>query len=186
MFNKAPSSCCGPYDELVIPQGRTKVDWEVELGVVIGKPARFLSDAVNPLDYVAGYCLVNDVSERDDQKQRGGQWIKGKSHDGFCPIGPWLLAANDIHDPQQLALWSAVDGQRMQDGTTADMVFSVAHIIRYLSQFVTLEPGDLICTGTPPGVAMGYRGPGDPPFLRAGQTLSCGIEQLGEQERACV
>lgn len=178
LFGKATSAICGPNDDVVIPRHSTKTDWEVELGVVIGKPAKYveLDDA---LSHVAGYCVVNDLSEREFQLERSGQWIKGKSCDTFGPIGPWLVTADEVGDPQNLALWLEVDGHRYQNGHTSTMVFGVAQLIHYLSQFFTLHPGDIISTGTPPGVGLGIKP--DPVYLRAGQTMRLGIEKLGEQ-----
>ncbi|MDX1402406.1 MAG: fumarylacetoacetate hydrolase family protein, partial [Kiloniellales bacterium] len=151
VFLKATSSIVGPNDPVEIPRGSEKCDWEVELGVVIGTRAKYVPEA-QALSHVSGYCVVNDVSERHFQAERGGQWTKGKSHDGFGPIGPWLVTRDEVPDPQDLALWLEVDGKRFQDGNTSTMIFSVAHIISYLSQMMTLEPGDVIATGTPPGV----------------------------------
>ncbi len=182
VFMKATSSICGPNDAIEIPRGSSKTDWEVELGVVIGLRAKYV-DEHRALDCVAGYCLVNDVSERAFQKERGGQWVKGKSHDTFGPIGPWLVTRRDVPDPQRVRLWLDVDGRRMQDGSTATMIFPVATLVSYLSQFMTLSPGDVISTGTPPGVAAGLI---PPPFLRAGQVIRLGAEGLGEQEHRTV
>ncbi|MFQ3595651.1 MAG: fumarylacetoacetate hydrolase family protein [Sphingomonadaceae bacterium] len=177
LFMKATSAICGPNDPLLIPPGSTKTDWEVELGVVIGTRARRVSPA-QALAHVAGYCVVHDVSEREDQLERGGQWVKGKSHDHFGPIGPFLVTADSVPDPQALRLWLEVDGHRYQDGSTSTMVFGVAELVAYISRFMTLEPGDIISTGTPPGVGLGQR---PPVFLRPGQTIRLGIEGLGEQ-----
>lgn len=177
VFFKATSAICGPNDEVLIPRGSEKTDWEVELGVVIGREARYVGEA-EAMDHVAGYCVINDVSERDFQIRRGGQWVKGKSADTFGPIGPWLVTRDEIADPQALAMWLEVDGHRYQDGSTATMVFGVAHLVSYLSQFMSLQPGDIISTGTPPGVGMGQ----DPQtYLKAGQTMRLGIAGLGEQ-----
>lgn len=177
VFFKATSAICGPNDEVLIPRGSEKTDWEVELGVVIGREARYVGEA-EAMDHVAGYCVINDVSERDFQIRRGGQWVKGKSADTFGPIGPWLVTRDEIADPQDLAMWLEVDGHRYQDGSTATMVFGVAHLVSYLSQFMSLQPGDIISTGTPPGVGMGQ----DPQtYLKAGQTMRLGIAGLGEQ-----
>ncbi|WP_425400267.1 fumarylacetoacetate hydrolase family protein [Aeoliella sp.] len=183
LFGKATSAICGPNDDVVIPRHSTKTDWEVELGVVIGKPAKYveLDDA---LSHVAGYCVVNDLSEREFQLERSGQWIKGKSCDTFGPIGPWLVTADEVGDPQNLALWLEVDGHRYQNGHTSTMVFGVAQLIHYLSQFFTLHPGDIISTGTPPGVGLGIKP--EPVYLRAGQTMRLGIEKLGEQTQRVV
>jgi len=175
LFLKANSALTGPNDPVVLPQGSAKGDWEVELGVVIGTRARCVSEA-HALSHVAGYCVVNDVSERAFQLERGGTWDKGKGCDTFGPVGPWLVTADEVPDPQKLRLWLDVGGERMQDGTTADMVFGVARLVSYISRFMTLEPGDLIATGTPAGVGMA-RGR----FLTAGDTLRLGITGLGEQ-----
>jgi 2-keto-4-pentenoate hydratase/2-oxohepta-3-ene-1,7-dioic acid hydratase in catechol pathway len=175
LFLKANSALTGPNDPVVLPQGSGKSDWEVELGVVIGTRARCVSEA-DALSHVAGYCVVNDLSERAFQLERGGTWDKGKGCDTFGPVGPWLVTADEVPDPQRLELWLDVGGSRMQDGTTADMVFGVAQLVSYISRFMTLEPGDLIATGTPAGVGMG-RGR----FLKAGDTLRLGITGLGEQ-----
>jgi len=175
VFLKANSALTGPNDPIVLPQGAQKGDWEVELGVVIGTRARYVPEA-DALSHVAGYCVVNDVSERAFQLERGGTWDKGKGCDTFGPVGPWLVTADEVPDPQQLALWLDVGGVRMQDGNTADMVFGVAQLVSYVSRFMTLEPGDLIATGTPAGVGMG-RGR----FLKPGDTLRLGIAGLGEQ-----
>ena len=183
LFMKANSAICGPNDPLIIPKGSTATDWEVELGVVIGQTARYI-DPARAMEHVAGYCLVNDVSERDFQQKRSGQWVKGKSADSFGPLGPWMVTRDEIADPQNLAMWLEVDGHRYQDGSTATMVFGVAHLVAYLSQFMTLHPGDVISTGTPPGVGMGQKP--DPVYLRPGQTLRLGIEGLGEQCQTTV
>jgi 2-keto-4-pentenoate hydratase/2-oxohepta-3-ene-1,7-dioic acid hydratase in catechol pathway len=180
VFMKATSAICGPNDPIIIPQGADKVDWEVELGVVIGREASYVSKD-DALDYVAGYCAVNDVSERAYQTERGGQWTKGKSADSFGPIGPWLVTKDEIADPQNLALWLEVDGTRYQDGSTQTMHFDVAYLVSHLSQFMSLQPGDIIATGTPSGVGMGQKP--HPIFLREGQTVRLGIEGLGEQQQ---
>ena len=178
IFMKATSSYSGPTDDIHLAPGSEKTDWEVELGVVIGKRAtRIARDAA--LDHVAGYCVVNDVSERAWQIERAGQWVKGKSADTFCPTGPLLVTADEVADPQALGMWLDVDGKRMQDGSTMTMVFGVSEVVAYLSQFMTLEPGDLICTGTPPGVGMGQKP--SPVYLQGGEIVSLGIEGLGEQ-----
>ena len=156
VFFKATSSICGPNDAVEIPRGSTKTDWEVELGVVIGTRAKYVSEA-DALSHVAGYCILNDVSERDFQLHRSGQWVKGKSHDTFAPMGPWIVMADEVPDPQNLAMSLSVNGQSMQDGSTRTMHFSVATVISHLSQFMTLHPGDVIATGTPPGVGMGQK-----------------------------
>lgn len=177
IFMKATSAICGPNDAIRIPRGSTKTDWEAELGVVIGRPAKYVSQD-RAFDHVAGYCVINDVSEREFQIERGGQWTKGKSCDTFGPIGPWLVTPDEIADPQRLAMWLEVDGTRRQDGSTETMVFGVAHLVSYLSQFMSLQPGDVISTGTPPGVGMGQK---PPVYLEPGQTVRLGIEGLGEQ-----
>ena len=177
LFMKATTAICGPDDEVLIPRGSRKTDWEVELGVVIGTRARYVEEA-DALAHVAGYCVVNDVSEREFQTERGGQWVKGKSADTFGPMGPWLVTRDEVADPQGLKLWLDVDGERRQDGTTATMVFGVAHLVSYVSRFMTLAPGDVISSGTPPGVGMGMK---PPTYLRAGQTMRLGIEGLGQQ-----
>src|SRR3954454_3622296 len=182
IFMKATSAVCGPDDPVEIPRGSEKTDWEVELGVVIGTPAKYVTEA-QAMDHVAGYCVVNDVSERAFQAERSGQWTKGKSHDTFGPIGPWLVTRDEIADPQDLAMWLEVDGRRFQDGSTRTMVYQVAFLISYLSQFFSLQPGDVISTGTPPGVGMGQK---PPVFLRPGQTMRLGIDGLGVQTQTTV
>ncbi|MCG5259281.1 FAA hydrolase family protein [Cupriavidus gilardii] len=177
VFMKATSALNGPDDPVMLPRDSVKTDWEVELGVVIGTRAQDVPPAT-ALDHVAGYCVVNDVSEREFQIERGGTWDKGKGCDTFCPVGPWLVTRDEVPDPQALSLWLDVNGERMQSGTTATMVFDVATLVSYVSRFMTLHPGDLICTGTPPGVGMGFK---PPRFLRAGDTMRLGIEGLGEQ-----
>ena len=177
IFMKATTAICGPDDEVLIPRGSEKTDWEVELGVVIGTTARYVGED-DAMAHVAGYCVVNDVSERAFQAERGGQWTKGKSADTFGPMGPWLVTRDEVADPQALGMWLDVDGERRQDGSTETMVFGVAHLVSYLSQFMTLAPGDVISTGTPPGVGLGMK---PPTFLEAGQTMRLGIEGLGEQ-----
>ncbi len=179
LFMKATSAICGPNDTVLIPRGATKTDWEVELGVIIGTEARYLSEA-EALDHVAGYCVVNDLSERAFQMEREGQWVKGKSADTFGPIGPWLVTRDEIPDPQALHMWLDVDGQRRQDGSSGTMIFGVAHLVAYISQFMSLQPGDVIATGTPPGVGMGQK---PPVFLKPGQTMRLGIAGLGEQRQ---
>jgi 2-keto-4-pentenoate hydratase/2-oxohepta-3-ene-1,7-dioic acid hydratase in catechol pathway len=179
LFMKATSAICGPEDPLVLPRGSTRTDWEVELGVVIGRPAKYVDEA-SALEYVAGYCAVNDVSEREYQIERAGQWTKGKSCDSFGPVGPWLVTPDEVADPQALALWLDVNGARMQEGTTAKMIFGVARVISYLSGFMTLHPGDIIATGTPPGVGMGMR---PPRYLKAGDVVELGVEGLGRQRQ---
>jgi 2,4-didehydro-3-deoxy-L-rhamnonate hydrolase len=183
MFMKALSSLTGPNDEVMLPKGSTHSDWEVELGVIIGKTCRHVAED-KALDHVAGYVLANDVSERFDQKQRGSQWSKGKGHDTFCPVGPWLVTPDEIGDPQDLAMSLDVNGERMQTGNTKTMVFSVKQIIAYLSQYVTLFPGDLIITGTPPGVGEGKKP--DAIFLKAGDEMTLSIAKLGVQTQKVV
>ena len=182
VFFKATSSICGPNDAVEIPRGSTKTDWEVELGVVIGTRAKYVSEA-DALSHVAGYCILNDVSERDFQLHRSGQWVKGKSHDTFAPMGPWLVTADEVPDPQNLAMSLSVNGQSMQDGSTRTMHFSVATVISHLSQFMTLHPGDMIATGTPPGVGMGQK---PQVYLRDGDEMVLSIEGLGEQRQTCI
>ena len=182
LFMKATSAICGPNDDVIIPKGSLKTDWEVELGVVIGRSARYVSEA-NALDHVAGYCVINDVSERAHQIERGGQWVKGKSADTFGPIGPWLVTRDEVPDPQDLSVWLEVDGHRFQNGSTRTMVFGVAHLVSYISQFMSLQPGDIISTGTPPGVGLGQK---PPVYLRAGQVMRLSIEGLGEQRQTVV
>lgn len=179
LFFKATSAVCGPNDDVLIPRGSLKTDWEVELGVVIGKEARYVDEA-EALDHVAGYCLINDVSERAFQIEMGGQWVKGKSADTFGPIGPWLVTRDEVADPQNLDMWLEVDGHRYQDGSTRTMVFGVAHLVSYISRFMSLQPGDVISTGTPPGVGLGQK---PPVYLRKGQVMRLGIEGLGEQRQ---
>ncbi|MEN6543850.1 fumarylacetoacetate hydrolase family protein [Parvibaculum sp.] len=183
LFFKATSALCGPNDDVVIPRGSTKTDWEVELGVVIGKEARYVS-VTDAMDHVAGYCVVNDLSERAFQLERGGQWVKGKSADTFGPIGPWLVTRDEVSDPQSLAIWLEVDGIRHQNGNTRTMIFGVAEIVSYVSQFMSLQPGDIISTGTPPGVGLGMKP--EPVYLRAGQEMRLGIEGLGEQRQKTI
>lgn len=183
VFNKWISAISGPYDALHIPRDSLKTDWEVELGVVVGEGGRNIREQ-DALQHVAGYCVVNDVSERNWQLERGGTWDKGKGYDSFGPIGPWLVTADEIGDPQALQLWLEVDGKRYQTGSTATMIFSVQEIVSYLSRFMRLLPGDIIATGTPPGVGMGQKP--QPVFLRAGQRLRLGVEGLGEQRQVTV
>jgi len=182
IFIKATSAIVGPNDNVVIPRGSEKTDWEVELGVVIGKTAKYVSEA-DALDYVAGYCVSHDVSERAFQTERAGQWTKGKSCDTFGPIGPWLVTKDEITDPQNLGMWLKVNGQTMQDGSSKTMVYGVAHVVSYLSQFMSLHPGDVISTGTPPGVGMGLK---PPRYLKAGDVVELGIEGLGSQKQTFV
>ncbi len=183
MFGKALSSLTGPNDQVVLPKDSTHSDWEVELGVVIGTTCRYVEEA-DALDHVAGYVLANDVSERFNQKQRGTQWSKGKGHDTFCPVGPWLVTADEVGDPQDLAMYLDVNGERMQTGNTATMIFSVKEIIAYASQYVTLFPGDIIITGTPPGVGEGKKP--DAMYLKAGDVMELGIAKLGTQRQDVV
>ena len=182
VFLKATSSIAGPGDPLPLPRGSEKTDWEVELGVVIGRTAKHVTEA-EALDHVAGYCVVNDVSERALQIERGGQWTKGKSCDGFGPLGPWLVTPDEAGDPQALRLTLSVNGEPRQDGSTATMIFPVAHLIAYLSELMTLHPGDIIATGTPPGVGMGMK---PPQFLRAGDVVELSVEGLGTQRQEVV
>ncbi|APO65694.1 fumarylacetoacetate hydrolase protein [Rhizobium gallicum] len=182
IFMKATSAIVGPNDNVVIPRGSEKTDWEVELGVVIGKTAKYVTEA-EALDYVAGYCVSNDVSERAFQTERSGQWTKGKSCDTFGPIGPWLVTKDEIADPQNLGMWLKVNGQMMQNGSSRTMVFGVAYLVSYLSQFMSLQPGDVISTGTPPGVGMGLK---PPRYLKAGDVVELGIEGLGTQKQTVV
>ncbi|KXU88299.1 ureidoglycolate lyase [Paraburkholderia monticola] len=178
IFNKWTSAISGPNDDIEIPRGSKKTDWEVELGVVIGKAAKYVDEA-NALEHVAGYCVINDVSEREWQIERGGTWDKGKGFDTFGPIGPWVVTRDEVADPQNLSMWLEVDGHRYQNGSTKTMIFSVAKLVSYVSQCMSLQPGDVISTGTPPGVGMGVKP--NPVFLKAGQTVRLGIEGLGEQ-----
>lgn len=181
LFFKANSAIVGAYDDIVMPRGSVATDWEVELGVVIGKTAKYVSEA-DALDHVAGYCIVNDVSERDFQTKLSGQWTKGKSCDTFGPTGPWLVTRDEVADPQNLAMSLDVNGKRMQTGNTSKMIFSVAQIISHLSGLMTLHPGDVISTGTPPGVGMGMKP--DPIFLKVGDRVDLSIEGLGFQQQA--
>lgn len=182
LFAKATTAVCGPNDAVEIPRGSDRTDWEVELGIVIGTRAKYVTQA-DAMDHIAGFVLVNDVSERRFQSERAGQWTKGKSHDTFGPIGPWLVTRDEIADPQNLDLWLDVDGERRQTGNTRTMIFPVDYLVHYISQFMTLEPGDIIATGTPPGVGLGMK---PPTFLRAGQTMRLGITGLGIQEQRMI
>ncbi|WP_017995596.1 fumarylacetoacetate hydrolase family protein [Rhizobium leguminosarum] len=182
IFMKATSAIVGPNDNVIIPRGSEKTDWEVELGVVIGKTAKYVTEA-EALDYVAGYCVSNDVSERAFQTERSGQWTKGKSCDTFGPIGPWLVTKDEIAEPQNLGMWLTVNGQKMQNGSSKTMVYGVAFLVSYLSQFMSLHPGDVISTGTPPGVGMGLK---PPRYLKAGDVVELGIEGLGTQKQTFV
>jgi 2-keto-4-pentenoate hydratase/2-oxohepta-3-ene-1,7-dioic acid hydratase in catechol pathway len=183
MFMKATSCINGPYDDIVIPRGSKKTDWEVELGIIIGTKAKYVAEAA-ALNHVAGYCTVHDVSEREFQIERGGTWDKGKGCDTFGPIGPWLVTKDEVPNPQNLALWLEVDGHRYQNGSTRTMIFPVARLVSYLSQFMTLHPGDMITTGTPSGVGMAQKP--TPIFLRPGQTVRLAVEGLGEQQQRIV
>jgi 2-keto-4-pentenoate hydratase/2-oxohepta-3-ene-1,7-dioic acid hydratase in catechol pathway len=183
MFIKAVSSITGPNDEVMLPKDATHGDWEVELGVIIGKTARYVEEA-DALSHVAGYVLANDVSERFNQKQRGTQWSKGKGHDTFCPVGPWLVTPDEVGDPQDLDMFLDVNGQRMQTGNTKTMIFNIAELIAYVSRYITLYPGDLMITGTPPGVGEGKKP--DAIYLKAGDTMKLGIAKLGEQQQSVV
>ena len=180
LFTKTLSCLVGCNDPVVLPKDSVKGDWEVELGVVIGTKARYVSEA-DALKHVAGYCVVNDVSEREYQIERGGTWDKGKGCDTFGPVGPWMVTADEVPDPQALALWLEVNGKRVQNGSTKTMIFSVAHLVSYISRFMTLYPGDLISTGTPPGVGMGHKP--NPVYLKPGDTMRVGIQGLGEQQQ---
>ena len=183
IFNKWTSAICGPNDAIEIPRGSTKTDWEVELGVVIGKGGRYIDEA-NAMEHVAGYCVINDVSEREWQLERGGSWDKGKGFDTFGPLGPWLVTCDEIADPHSLDMWLEVDGYRYQQGNTRTLIFNVPQLIAYLSRCMSLQPGDVISTGTPPGVGLGIKP--NPVFLRAGQTIKLGIAGLGEQRQLTV
>jgi ureidoglycolate lyase len=183
VFSKWTSAISGPNDDVEIPFGSTKTDWEVELGVVIGKAGRYISEA-DAMDHVAGYCVINDISEREWQIERGGSWDKGKGFDTFGPIGPWLVTRDEIINPHELNLWLEVDGHRYQDGCTNTLIFKIPEIIAYLSQCMSLQPGDIISTGTPPGVGMGIKP--NPIYLKAGQVMKLGIHGLGEQEQRVI
>jgi 2,4-didehydro-3-deoxy-L-rhamnonate hydrolase len=182
LFNKAPSCIVGPYDDVVIPKGSVKTDWEVELAIVIGARASYVAEH-EALNYVAGYCLCHDVSEREYQTERSGQWMKGKGCATFGPLGPWLVTKDEIADVQKLDMWLDVNGERMQKGSTKTMIFDVKTLVSYISHFMILEPGDVITTGTPPGVGLGMK---PPRFLKAGDTVSLGIEGLGQQAQRIV
>ncbi|HWP26682.1 MAG TPA: fumarylacetoacetate hydrolase family protein [Xanthobacteraceae bacterium] len=184
IFNKAPSCICGPNDNTIIPKGSTKLDWEVELGVVIGSRARYLPNKEAAMRVIAGYCVANDVSERVFQIERGGQWTKGKSCETFGPLGPWLVTKDEIKDPQNLNMWLTVNGETRQKGNTRTMVFDVAHLVWACSQYFILEPGDVIITGTPPGVGLGMKP--TPKFLKEGDVVRLGIDGLGEQRQKVV
>lgn len=182
IFMKATSAICGPDDPIIIPRGSQKTDWEVELGIVIGKPGKYLTQT-EALSHVAGYCVINDVSERAFQMERSGQWTKGKSCDNFGQTGPWLVTPDEVPDPQTLGMWLKVNGQTMQDGSTRTMVYGAAFLVSYLSQFFTLHPGDIISTGTPPGVGHGMK---PPLYLKAGDVVELGIDGLGSQRQVCI
>jgi 2-keto-4-pentenoate hydratase/2-oxohepta-3-ene-1,7-dioic acid hydratase in catechol pathway len=182
IFMKATSAICGPNDPVIIPRGSEKTDWEVELGVIIGTKCKYVDEA-DALSYVAGYCVSNDVSERAFQTERAGQWTKGKSCDNFGQIGPYLVTRDEVSDPQALSMWLTVNGKEMQNGSTKTMVYGVAHVVAYLSQFMTLHPGDVISTGTPPGVGMGMK---PPQYLRAGDVVELSIEGLGAQRQDVI
>jgi 2-keto-4-pentenoate hydratase/2-oxohepta-3-ene-1,7-dioic acid hydratase in catechol pathway len=183
MFLKSVSSLNGPDDEVMLPKDSQHTDWEIELGVVIGRTARYVAEA-DALEHVAGYCLVNDISERFNQKQRGTQWSKGKGADTFCPVGPWLVTTDEIADPNDLAMRLDLNGVRMQSGNTRTMIFKVSEVVAYVSRFITLHPGDLVITGTPPGVGEGRKP--DPVYLKAGDEMRLEIEHLGEQRQTVV
>ncbi len=182
LFMKATTAINGPCDDIKLPRGSINTDWEAELGLVIGKEARYVSED-KALSYLAGYVTFHDVSERDFQKNRGGSWDKGKGCDTFAPIGPWLVTPDEVKDPQKLRVWLEVNGERRQDSNTDEMIFPCAHLISYISQFMTLLPGDVICTGTPPGVGLGMQ---PPQFLKAGDVVRLGVEGLGEQQQKIV
>ncbi len=182
IFAKYTSAVCGPNDPIIIPRGSVKTDWEVELAFVIGKPGKYIAEA-DAMDHVAGFMVCNDVSERAYQTERSGQWSKGKSSDNFGPIGPWLVTRDEVPDPGNLHMWLEVNGKRMQDGSTATMVYKVPFLVSYLSQFFTLHPGDVVSTGTPPGVGLGMK---PPQYLKAGDVVELGIEGLGQQRQVCV
>ncbi|MBE0555107.1 MAG: fumarylacetoacetate hydrolase family protein [Rhodobacteraceae bacterium] len=182
IFAKYTSAVCGPNDDIIIPRGAEKTDWEVELAFVIGKPGKYIAEA-DAMDHVAGFFVCNDVSERSFQAERAGQWSKGKSSDNFGPIGPWLVTRDEVADPNNLHMWLKVNGQQMQNGSTATMVYQVPFLVSYLSQFFTLHPGDVVSTGTPPGVGLGMK---PPRYLKAGDVVELGIEGLGTQRQVCV
>jgi 2-keto-4-pentenoate hydratase/2-oxohepta-3-ene-1,7-dioic acid hydratase in catechol pathway len=182
LFNKAPSCIVGPNDDVIIPKASVKTDWEVELAVVIGRRASYIADH-EAFDYVAGFCVCNDVSEREFQAERGGQWMKGKGCATFGPLGPWLVTPDEIPDVQKLSMWLDVNGQKMQNGSTSTMIFDVKMLVSYISHFMVLLPGDVITTGTPPGVGLGMK---PPRFLKAGDTVALGIEGLGEQRQRFI
>ncbi len=183
IFSKAPSCVVGPNDNIMVPKASTKLDWEVELGIVIGRRARYIASEKEALAYIAGYCVCNDLSEREFQLERSGQWMKGKGCETFGPIGPWLVTRDEIKDVQNLSMWLTVNGEHRQKGSTKTMVFGAAHIVWYCSQFFVMEPGDVITTGTPPGVGLGMK---PPQYLKAGDVIRLGIEGLGEQQQKVV
>lgn len=182
VFFKSTSALSGPNDDVIIPKNSQKTDWEVELAVVIGKKASYIEEE-NAMDYVAGYCVHNDYSEREFQLERGGQWVKGKSNDTFAPLGPYFVSADEISDPQNLNLWLKLNGKKIQDSNTNDMIFGIKHIVSYLSNFMTLLPGDVISTGTPAGVGLGFK---PPVYLKPSDVVELGIEGLGEQKQTAV
>lgn len=188
IFSKAPTCICGPNDPIIVPKGSSKLDYEAELAVVIGRRARYIPSEKEAMNYVAGYCICNDVSERVFQMERAGQWMKGKGCENFGPIGPWLVTRDEIKNPQNLKIWLTVNGETRQNGSTKTMIFSVAHIVWYCSQFFVMEPGDIITTGTPPGVALGHKPPkwDKPGWLKPGDIVNLGIEGLGEQIQKVV
>ena len=183
VFLKSLGAYAGPNDDVKMPRGSTKMDWEVELGIIIGTTARYVS-MDDAMKHVAGYCVINDISEREYQTERGGTWDKGKGCDTFGPTGPWMVTKDEIKDPQNLKMWLDVDGKRMQDGSTRTMIFGVQHVVSYVSQFITLHAGDIIATGTPPGVGLGKKP--KPIFLKVGQTMRLGVEGLGEQQQSVI
>jgi 2-keto-4-pentenoate hydratase/2-oxohepta-3-ene-1,7-dioic acid hydratase in catechol pathway len=183
IFSKPPSCICGPNDNIITPKGSSKLDWEVELGIVIGRRARYIASEDDALGYVAGYCVCNDVSERHFQLERSGQWMKGKGCETFGPIGPWMVTRDEIRDPQNLGMWLTVNGETRQKGNTKTMIFGVAHLVWYCSQFFIMEPGDVITTGTPPGVGLGMK---PPQYLQPGDEVRLGIDGLGEQHQKVV
>jgi 2-keto-4-pentenoate hydratase/2-oxohepta-3-ene-1,7-dioic acid hydratase in catechol pathway len=183
IFSKAPSCIIGPNDNIMVPKASTKLDWEVELGIVIGRRARYIASEKEALGYIAGYCVCNDMSEREFQLERSGQWMKGKGCETFGPIGPWLVTRDEIKDVQNLSMWLTVNGEHRQKGSTKTMIFGAAHIVWYCSQFFIMEPGDVITTGTPPGVGLGMK---PPQYLKAGDVIRLGIEGLGEQQQKVV
>ncbi len=183
IFSKAPSCIVGPNDNIMVPKASTKLDWEVELGIVIGRRARYIASEKDALAYIAGYCVCNDVSEREFQLERSGQWMKGKGCETFGPIGPWLVTRDEIKDVQNLSMWLTVNGEHRQKGSTKTMIFGAAHIVWYCSQFFVMEPGDVITTGTPPGVGLGMK---PPQYLKPGDVIRLGIEGLGEQQQKVV